>query len=52
MSQTFAGIKAGEKFTGLYDWTTLEKEGQWVFRVQTTKPKALMNLLMAGLYQW
>lgn len=40
VSQTFAGIKAGEKFTGLYDWTTLEKkEGQWVFRVQNDQTK-------------
>ena len=40
VSQTFAGIKPGEKFVGIYDWTTLEKkDGQWVFRIQNDNNK-------------
>ena len=34
LSQTFASIMPNEKFTGIYDWTMLEKsDGEWVFRI-------------------
>lgn len=40
VSQTFSGIKPKEEFTGIYDWTTLEKrDGQWVFRIENENNK-------------
>ncbi len=40
VSATFANIRPGATFVGLYDWTLLEKkDGQWVFRIQNDQTK-------------
>ncbi len=36
--QTFSGIKPHAEFTGVFDWTNIEKkEGQWIFFIKNEK---------------
>ncbi len=38
VTQTFSGIKPAEQFTGIYDWTLLEKkDGEWLFSIENAQ---------------